>query len=385
MNLPPPLDKIVTTMLREVDPRKLMVDFLQTSSLAHENRSGRLIVVGAGKAAVPMALGCEDVLGQHIDDGLVITKYGNGLRDGETLNIIAVEEAGHPIVDEAGLGASKRILVMIDHLSSNDTVLFLLSGGASALFEQLPEYLSLADYQKCIDEELLKGTDILALNEIRKNHSLVKGGKLVRRILPARFLTLVLSDVVGDDLSAIGSGPTYLEAHRAQHVVLANNDSALSAAAKKVQAMGYQVFLKNNVLGDASEVAESFVNALRAHDTKDEPCCVLWGGETTVQVTGNGLGGRNQHFVLSCLQPLSSLSRSWLMMSLGSDGNDGPTEAAGAFLSPAVYQAVQEKMLNARDYLTRCDAYHFFEQSGGLIHTGRTRTNVMDIMVALTI
>ncbi len=390
-----------------------------------------IFVIGMGKASAAMAKKLEDVLGNHITGGLVIVKYGHG----EKCRRISIREAGHPVLDENGLRATDELLEIARNAGKKDLVICLISGGGSALLEKLPKGIKLADLQKTAEKLLACGASIEEINAVRKHLSDVKGGRLAKAIAPAKCLSLMISDVIGDPLDAIASGPTapdattfedawkvlkkydltsdlprsvirYLQKglqnpqhetikprnpvfNNVHHFILGNNFMALAAAKAAANAIGdYKtMILTGKMQGEAREAARVIAaiaeEVITSGHPLSRPACLIFGGETTVTLRGNGKGGRNQEFALAALLALSHLKENYLLLSCGSDGTDGPTDAAGAIASQNVWRIAQEKGLNPAEYLANNDAYHFFEQTGGLIKTGPTGTNVMDVGIVL--
>ena len=390
-----------------------------TSFLRSE--TGKVIVIGAGKASAAMALAIEKILLPVIDSGLIVTKYEHSL----PLSKIQCIEAGHPVPDQNGIEATTRIKLMVSHLDEKDLVIFLASGGASALLADVPVGISLADIRFLAQLLLSSGANIEEINTVRKHLSFIKGGQLSKTVSPAKLISLILSDVNGDDLSVIASGPTvgdhssFSEAlsiiHRYDlrhkipdsiihwlndgadgknaetpypgdplfkntvNLLIGTNSVSLRAAELSAVSKGYHVVVVNNKLeGEAEQQAVKFVEACQLYDGP-VPACLLMGGETTVTIKGIGMGGRNQHFVLAALCEMQKGGREDLViLSGGTDGTDGPTDAAGA-----VTDGGSLDYTDAPEYLVNNDAYHFFEKNGGLIKTGPTQTNVMDIVVGL--
>lgn len=381
-------------------------------------------IFGAGKAAVAMALALESILPHVPVQGIVITKYEHAL----SLQHIRVAEAGHPLPDENGVQATAQMITQLKAVQPGDVVLFLLSGGASALLADYPEGASLIQVQQVFELLLKSGADIHEMNVVRKHLSSVKGGQLALLANTDAWCSLILSDVVGDDLSIIGSGPTvpdpstfpdavaildkyhltaklpaaihdYLQRGCAgdipetpkpghtglKHVnnfLVGSNAIALEAAAQKAVSLGYATqVLTSTAMGQASTIAAELVAA--AKDWKGlRPACILMGGESTVTVTGHGLGGRNQHLALAAGMLLAT-QPGITILSAGTDGTDGPTDAAGAITDQELMLSAAAQGLDAAHYLAQHDAYRFFEKAGGLIKTGPTQTNVMDIMLAI--
>ncbi|MDQ6603116.1 MAG: glycerate kinase [Chloroflexota bacterium] len=392
-------------------------------------RVRKIVVIGFGKAAVPMAQAVEAVLGDRVTRGIVVTKYGQR----EPTTTIAVREAGHPTPDAAGIEATTAMLDELRDLTHDDLVICLVSGGGSALFEKPVDGLTLEDMQHTTRQLIRAGAPITALNAVRKHLSTVKGGQLARRAAPATLIALMVSDVVGDPLDVTASGPTvpdpttfadalaaldtygvratvpaavvaYLEAgmhgaypetpkagdpcFAATHtLIIANAQMALDAAAHAAEAMGLPTLVLASTLeGEAREVARMWASIAR--QVRDHaqpiapPCCLLAGGETTVTVTGDGEGGRNSEFALAAALVLDGTD-GIVIASLATDGGDGTTDAAGAVVSGATIAQARAAGLDAADFCRRNDAYTFFDQVGGLIRPGPTGTNVNDLMIAL--
>ena len=377
-------------------------------------------IFGAGKASAAMALALEESLHGLLLQGLVITKHAHTL----PLQHIAQRTAGHPLPDLEGVVATQEMISLFSGIQPDDLVLFLLSGGASALLIDYPAGSDLAQVQQVFDLLLKSGADIHEMNTVRKHLSGVKGGQLALLANTPALCTLVLSDVAGDDLHVIGSGPTvpdpstfadamavlekyqlmqqlplplfrHLQSGIAGSIpetpklghprfvntytfLLGTNQLALDAAAAQATSLGYDThILTATAGGDAVTLARQLADKA-IHWEGKRPACLLTGGETTVKVTANGLGGRNQHLALAAgiiLQGHPGIT----LLSGGTDGTDGPTDAAGAIASDEIMQRVP----NAAGYLERQDAWHYFEQAGSLLITGPTLTNVMDIIVVL--
>ncbi len=389
----------------------------------------RVIVVGAGKATAPMAAAVESLLGDRITAGAIVVKEGHGL----DLARIEVLEAGHPVPDRRGVDGTRRLLRLAGDAGAGDLVICLLSGGGSALMIAPAEGLRLDDKQETTRRLLACGADIHEMNTVRKHLSAVKGGRLAARAMPAAVVSLILSDVVGDDLDVIASGPTvpdpttYRDARRvlenhgifedvptavrehilagiegrlqetpkADHacfrncrsVLVGTNFQALQAAAARARELGYlPLILTARLEGEAREVARALcamaVEARESGHPQPPPLCLLCGGEPTVTLTGDGLGGRNQEMALAAALALEGRD-GIVMMSGGTDGTDGPTDAAGAIADGATVRRARQRGLDAGDFLRRNDAYHFFEPLGDLVITGPTRTNVMDTVIFL--
>jgi len=388
----------------------------------------RIIVVGAGKATAPMAMALESILGERISDGLIAVKYGHGL----PLARIKITEAGHPVPEANGIAAATRIMARVEGVGPQDLVICLLSGGASALMPLPAEGICLADKQAATRVLLACGATIHQINAIRKHLSAIKGGRLAVAAHPAPTLCLVLSDVVGDDIRTIASGPAAADrttfadclaivesfgvaarmpaavmdhlrqgalgktpetpkAHHAAfattwHQLIGTNFQALAAAREKAVQLGYNpVILSSLVEGRAEDLA-GFLSAMARQvptgHPAPAPACILSGGETTVVVKGSGRGGRNQHLALAAALRIDGQGPI-TVLSAGTDGTDGPTDAAGAIADAATVQRAAALGLDPQAFLADNDAYRFFKSLDDLVITGPTLTNVMDIQVVL--
>jgi len=366
-------------------------------------------VIGAGKASARMALAVERLLGKRITGGLINAPYAIKLRR------IEINEAGHPIPDRRGVAGARRIAQIASEAGADDLIICLISGGASALLPLPAPPITLAEKQKTTRLLLHCGANIHEINCVRKHLSSIKGGQLARLAYPATLLTLILSDVIGDDLDVIGSGPTVpdrttladaraicarygieieLPASRetpkpkdrafrkSHHVLVGSNALAVEAAAEEAKRLGYTRILSTPVQGEAREAARIYASIARKIRTLGRPvkppACVISGGETTVTVRGNGLGGRNQEFALAAAIEIAGLPNT-VILSAGTDGTDGPTDAAGAIADGSTIA----RGPNAAAFLANNDSYHYFEALGDLIKTGPTGTNVADIQLIL--
>jgi len=386
-----------------------------------------IYVVGAGKASAAMAKTIEVVLGSRITAGRIITKYEHSV----PLRFIEITEAGHPVPDENGIEGTQQILSMITKAGKDDLVICLISGGGSALLADVPEGCTLGDL-KTLNNILLKtGANIIEMNCIRKHLSKVKGGQLAKTASPASVVSLILSDVIGDPLDVIASGPTApdpstfdeamailkkyeieneipgqihqvlkegFEKKRPEtlkptdeilahthNLIIGTNLLALKTAREKAEYSGYETqIITNKLEGDiiavSSYIFETIINA--KSKKSDKKICLLFAGEPTVKITGNGLGGRNQHLALLVAGLLKDLP-GITFLSGGTDGSDGPTDAAGAVVDSSTSKNASDLNLDIDQYITNFDSYHFFKKEGGLIITGPTQTNVMDLMVVL--
>lgn len=388
-----------------------------------------LRIVGAGKATAAMALATEEILGAHIDAGAINTKYGHAL----PLAHIETFEGGHPVPDAAGVAGAQRQLELLADLDQDALVIGLFSGGGSALLPAPAPDISLAEKQATTRLLLACGATIDEINALRKHLSAIKGGLLARAATPARVLALMLSDVIGDPLDTIASGPTHpdsttfayclelvdrydlrhqlpaqvrqrLEAgatgqipetpkagdpcfSQVESLVVGNSSLAIDAAAQQARALGYEVLvLTSRLQGEAREAAAALTAIAQeiAHADRPipRPACIISGGETTVTLRGDGKGGRNQELALSAALHLDGWPAITLL-SGGTDGTDGPTDAAGALVDGETLSRAQTKDLQARAFLDRNDSYHFFQALDDLVITGPTGTNVMDLQILL--
>ncbi len=376
-----------------------------------------------------MAAAVEQVFGDRISKGLLVVKYGHTYPVERT----TIMEAGHPVPDKNGLKASLRILDLVREASERDLVICLLSGGGSALLPCPAPPLILEEKQETTRLLLASGASIDEVNTVRKHLSLIKGGGLAKAVYPARLFTLVLSDVVGDPLDVIASGPTvpdsstFTEAlevlnrygirekipgnvmdrllagangsipetpkegseefSRTSNLIIGNNDMALAESYKKAASLGYNTsILPYPVVGEARDAAIDHVDKIRdirsAGYPLYPPACLISGGETTVTVRGGGRGGRNQEFALAAVPGLDGME-GVVILSAGTDGTDGPTDAAGAIVDGHTAGRARELGLDPDKYLANNDAYGFFSATGDLFITGPTLTNVMDLQIAL--
>lgn len=391
----------------------------------------RIVVVGFGKAASPMAQALEDILGSRITKGTVTTKYGYGL----LLKYISSVEAGHPIPDQAGLSAAKQILQLLDAAGDKDLVICLISGGGSALVPLPEEGISLTDKQETTRALLECGASIHEINTIRKHISKIKGGKLARAAFPATLVALMLSDVIGDDLDVIASGPTVpdrttfgdcmniidnydISASIPQPVlsflkrgaegkeketpkpgdpvfdsshayIVGSSLLSLEAAKRKARDLGYNaIILSSSIEGETREVAKVHTAIAReiaaTGNPIEKPACIISGGETTVTIRGNGMGGRNMEFCLASAVEIEGME-GVTVLSGGTDGTDGPTDAAGAIVDGKTLTKARSRGLDPLLYLKNNDSYHFFEVTDDLLRTGPTMTNVMDMRIFLVV
>jgi hydroxypyruvate reductase/glycerate 2-kinase len=439
------LSEIFSSVLHAVDPYLLIKDYAKKLRAdISQGNVDKLIIVGFGKAAFQMAFAAEEVLGPElIKDGIVVTKYGHAKRQqpaasnqqSAELRKIKVFEAAHPVPDEKGFKAAEEIIKLLEKTGEETLVLCLVSGGGSALLVAPYEGIALSEKQMITDLLLKAGADISELNSVRKHLSRVKGGRLAEIIAPARTISLMISDVIGDRLDVIASGPTapdtatYKDAldviekyglkeqapasvmdvlqkgregmipetpkegspvfNKVNNVILCNNRKAIEAAKEKAESMGYRVeILADDLTGEARDVgrwlAEKALktsNELRVTSNKKR-VCLISGGETTVTVKGKGKGGRNTELALSFAMAIEGV-KGISLLSAGTDGTDGPTDAAGAIVDGETIKKAKSLGLNPEEYLSKNDSYNFFKETDSLLITGPTGTNVMDVQIVL--
>ena len=372
---------------------------------------GRVFLAAAGKAAWQMAKAACEVLGDRLTDGVVVTKYNHVKAP---LPLIRCFEGGHPVPDENSFRGTREVLSMTEDLTETDTVLFLLSGGGSALFED--PLISGEELQDVTRQLLACGADILEMNTLRKRLSRVKGGRFALHCAPAKVFSIVLSDVLGDPLDMIASGPAAPDGSTCQQAlaVVRKYDLKLSdrviellnqetpknltnvenhitgsvrqlctAAAEAARELGYEPILLTDRLCCQAKEAGSFLGSILAtHACGSKPLAFIAGGETVVKLTGNGLGGRNQELALAAAEFIDGIAGT-AVLSLGSDGTDGPTDAAGGYTDHTTAEALRQKGISISRVLANNDAYHALDACNGLIVTGPTGTNVNDVAVGL--
>jgi glycerate 2-kinase len=431
------LEHIFRAGLKAVDPERAVRKYVRRKGnrLLVGDRSyaldrfKRILLIGAGKGTAPMAKALEEILGDHLAEGWIIVKYGYGMPLGK----IHTMEAGHPIPDEAGLKATEVVLDQIRECTGEDLIICTFSGGGSALLPAPSPPINLDQKQETTRLLLDSGATINEINAIRKHLSRSKGGWLAKTADPATLVSLILSDVIGDRLDVIASGPTVPDEStfadcteiiqrydlvdrlpetvaeyfrqggagmvpetpkvgdpafsRVQNLIVGNNRGALLAAQEQAISLGYKtMILSSQIEGEAREVAHVFAaigkEICQAGLPISSPACVLAGGEPTVTIQGKGKGGRNQELALACAISIDGLDRIFLL-SAGTDGTDGPTDAAGAIVDGLTCRRARQADLNPYSYLLANDSYSFFESLGDLLKTGPTRTNVMDIICML--
>ncbi len=399
-------ETIIADSIREVQPDSAVIRALKEMTL-----TGKIKLVAAGKAAWQMAKAASNYLGERLEQGIVITKYGHVRGE---LPRIRCCEAGHPVPDEGSFDAARKALALTENLTKDDTVLFLLSGGGSALFE-LP--LIPAEALQDVTRQLLAcGADIVEINTLRKRLSAVKGGRFAQHCAPAKVFSIILSDILGDPPDMIASGPTCPDSStcadametvrrydlslneetkqllmvetpkalaNAQWMITGSVRELCDAAARSCRKLGYEpFFLTDRLCCQAREAGSVMASILRTHAGDGKKLAFLAGGETVVRLTGSGKGGRNQELALAAAEGISGLSNAALF-SVGSDGTDGPTDAAGGFVDGATRQRLLEEGIHIDQVLLNNDAYHALQRTDGLIFTGPTGTNVNDVTVGL--
>jgi hydroxypyruvate reductase len=429
--------RIFRAALRAADPYAAVLRHLrvQNGSLYAGPRRYRLDafrkihVIGAGKASAEMARALEKLLGRSITGGLVNVKYGHTAK----LKRIELNECGHPVPDQQGVAGARRIAALARGAGESDLILAVMSGGGSALLPAPAEPVTLDEKQATTQLLLRCGASIDEINAVRKHISEIKGGQLSAMAQPATVISLLLSDVIGDHLDVIGSGPTAADSStysvalevlgkygitqqvpaavrerlsrgaagefpetpkpgspglsRTQNLVVGSNKLAVNAAVEEARRLGWRpLVLSTFIEGETRDVARMHAaiarEVLHSGRPLKPPACLISGGETTVTVRGQGLGGRNQEFALAAAMDIRGLP-DVAVLSGGTDGTDGPTDAAGAIADGSTCLRAESMGLNGARFLEANDSYHFFEKTGGLLKTGPTRTNVMDVRIVL--
>lgn len=399
--------KIIDEALKEAKPDMAVKNALKKIKL---NKKGKLILVSAGKAAWDMADAAHRCLKSKISEGVVITKYKHSKGKIGDLKIF---EAGHPVPDNNSFLATEYALSIVSDLTKNDTVLFLLSGGGSALFEK--PYIEGSELQDITKQLLAVGANIVEINTIRKRLSQVKGGRFAETCAPAKVYTIVLSDIIGDPLDMIASGPAYPDSSTTKDAVniirkykiklsdkaygfinmetpkkLKNVTTFVTGSVRELcktairvcKKLGYKtVFLSDSVSCDAAEYG-AMLGTIAISNQGKEKVAFISGGETVVHLKGNGKGGRNQEIALSSARFLKDCKNTKIF-SVGSDGTDGPTDAAGGYVDEKTYKKLKDKNISIEDVLNNNDSYNALKKTDGLIVTGPTGTNVNDLTVLL--
>ena len=392
--------------------------------------NGRVLVIGAGKASASMAHAIEEILGERIENGLVVTKYGHAV----PCSRVEIVEAGHPIPDQSGIRAAERTREMLSGLSENDTVICLISGGGSALWPAPATGITLEEKQEVTLSLLRAGATIRELNSVRKHLSEIKGGQLARWAAPARLFVLIVSDVIGDPLDFIASGPAAADTtsfadamavfrkydvrianavlnhlHRGargdfpdtpkpgddifskvHNFIVANNRLLVDSARNHAESLGFNsLVLTTEIEGEARDIGGIFAAIARESSVTGNPvkppACILSAGETTVTVRGEGLGGRNQEMALAWAIEIASRPpiAPCCFASVATDGSDGPTDAAGGLVDPLTCSRAVDLGLIPGNYLRLNDSFNFLKATGDLIVTGPTQTNLMDLQILL--
>ena len=399
-------EKIIRESIQQVLPDAAVQKALQGKTFP-----GKVILVAAGKAAWQMAKAAYEILGDTIDSGIVITKYDHVKG---TIGNLVCREAGHPIPDENGFRATQEAVNLVSDLKPEDTVLFLLSGGGSALFE-LP-LISGEELQDITAQLLASGANIVEINTIRKRLSQVKGGRFAQLAEPARVFSVVLSDIIGDPLDMIASGSTYpdsstcadameiarkyglklpvtaetllqketpKELTNVETVITGSVGQLCKAAANACRDLGYETTILTETLNCQAKDAGTWLSQVAQENAgQGSKLAFVAGGETVVKLTGKGKGGRNQELALAAASGIAGLE-GVAIFSIGSDGTDGPTDAAGGFVDGTTAKILEKQGVDIQTVLADNDAYHALEKTGGLIITGPTGTNVNDVAVVL--
>lgn len=392
------------------------------------NRYKRIFIIGAGKATSPMAKSAEEILGPFLYSGIIIVPYDHSV----ILRKVETFEASHPIPDRNSVNATRMVIKLLQTCNSRDLVICLLSGGGSSLLVSPISKLRLRQLINVSRKMLYNGAKIEEINTLRKHLSTVKGGQLMSYAYPASVISFIVSDVVGDPLDTISSGPTVPDEttfhdaasilkkyhiknrtvkniiksgvmgripetpkfddpifKNAKNHIVCSNRTMLNAAKKAAENDGYNtVIFSDRIQGESKEIAKMFVekaHRIRSHNSDSKrPACIISGGESTVTVKGRGLGGRNQEMALAFAVAMhESGLKDVTFLSCGSDGIDGPTSAAGAIVTDRTIHRAMQSKIDAQNYLNNNDSYHFFEKCGGHIKTGPTLTNVMDIQIMI--
>ncbi len=406
MSLRSDAQTIISASIRAVQP-----DAAVRRALQGREFPDRVVLAAVGKAAWQMAKAARECLGNRMDAGVVVTKYGHILGP---IPGCTCYEAGHPVPDGNSFQGTQAVLDLVSGLSERDTVIFLLSGGGSALFEK--PLISGEELQDITNQLLSSGADIVEMNTIRKRLSAVKGGRFARMCAPARVFAIVLSDILGDPLDMIASGPACADRSTCEQALsiaekyglrlsgeartllaqetpkaLDNVETQITgsvrelcaAAASAARELGYEpVLLTDQLCCQAREAGSFLASIARTHHSQGRKLAFLAGGETVVKLTGAGKGGRNQELALSAAQGIDGLDGA-LVFSLGSDGTDGPTDAAGGIVDGQTAARLRKQGLSIHQVLEDNDAYHALERADGLIFTGPTGTNVNDVSVLL--
>ena len=409
------------------DAKKIILDAIQ-ASLPDEavkkaicgknfNFEGKVLVISIGKAAWNMAKAAADPIPHPIDCGIVLTKYDHSQGEIPGFTIL---EAGHPLPDENTILGTKKIIEAVSDLNEQDTVFFLVSGGGSALFESPAGDLNLEDFLDITDQMLKCGADIVEMNTVRKHLSAVKGGRFAELCAPAKVYCIALSDILGDRPDSIASGPACADGSTSQEAFAVvekyglNLNEKMKAqlkketpktlynvtmeitgsvtqlcedAAKSAESLGYTSMILTNMLDCEAKEAGKFLASIAKTIQKNNlplkpPCAIIFGGETIVRITGTGKGGRNQELALSAAESISGMDNV-VIAAAGSDGTDGPTDAAGGIVDGNTKAFLSEKGISIPVVLADNNSYHALKEVGSLIMTGPTGTNVNDLYLLL--
>ncbi len=431
-------DKAIEIFLSGVEavkPDKLMSQFLSINDKTFQigdleldtEKYGHIYVIGFGKASASMAKSVEEILVGKITAGHVITKYHHSL----PLKTIKITEAGHPIPDDKGIKGTKEIIYILNKAGESDLVICLISGGGSSLLVDVPDGSNLEELKIANNCLINSGADIHEINCVRKQLSEAKGGGLAKIAFPATLVSLIMSDVIGDNIGSIASGPTIADqttvkdairiiekyklidqipgnllkylyqklnnpgnSHspegvglfsKTKNILIGNNTTALDHAKEKAEWYGYITeIISNSLQGDIRQIANYILRVARQakNEKPNNKICFLFGGEPTVQIAGNGSGGRNQHLALLVANQLED-NEEITFLSAGTDGTDGITQAAGAVVDSNTINDAQSMGLSIDEYLSEFNSHNFFKQAGGIVNTGPTFTNVMDLMMVL--
>ena len=388
--------ELFQSAIDRADPAAAVQAQLSAEPLAPLAPGGRRIVIAVGKAAVPMMRAALAALPDAPSEALVITNPENHA-DVPGAEVIA---GAHPVPDQTSAAAGGRVLSLVQDLNASDQLFMLISGGGSALMVAPAPGLTLADKARVNEVLLASGLDINRMNLIRQSLSDLKGGGLCRAAAPARVTAFILSDVIGDDLRAIASGPTVAplgsrgDAHLntpegsaktppAQNVLIGSNRFSLEAMRDRAKAAGWHVpDLVDDLTGDVSDAAQRILDVATS-TTTDRPTAYLFGGETTVRLTGTGRGGRNQELALRIAQAADKLPGEWVFLSGGTDGRDGPTDAAGGLVTPQTWGAITASGADPAALLANNDSYAALKAADALVTVGGTGTNVADVQILL--
>lgn len=418
--------EIFQSALKAVDPYdavKEKIPYIQ--SIFQKGQYNKFLLISFGKAAYPMAVAVEEIFGKKITDGIIITKYGHSIKEKNTT--LKFYEGGHPVPDEQGMTATQEVLQLVKDVDSKTFILCLVSGGGSSLFVSPGDGLTLEDKKKTTELLMKAGADIYELNAVRKHLSKVKGGRFAEIVYPAKLVSLIISDVMGDKLDVIASGATsddestFIDAlsvlnkykidskvpravmdfltkgkdgliketpkngspvfQNVENIIIGSNKIALDGAIKKAEELGFDTkLLSSELKGKAKDAAHWLVQEALAQKKKNT--CLIAGGETTVVVKGNGKGGRNMELALTFALEIEN-HEGLTFLSAGTDGTDGPTDAAGAIVDGLTVKKARTIGLQPEKFLDDNDSYTFFSKTGELYITGPTKTNVMDIQVIL--